>query len=118
MRDQQLRLSDEETLATARTTQGEHLYLEAEGYKCSTEDLLNVLIGVAADQGTIESVCADLVGTPDPQTIRNYIRPVAKQGVARVRYLARNYASQRLKSPCPPSGQCDCGTWQREWTNA
>jgi hypothetical protein len=29
--------------------------------------------GVAADQGTIESVCADLVGTPNPETIRCYV---------------------------------------------
>jgi putative transposase len=48
------------------------LPLQAEGYKCTTEDLLNVLLGVAANRGTIESVCADLVGTPDPETIRTY----------------------------------------------
>jgi putative transposase len=28
---------------------------------------------VAVNRGTIESVCADLVGTPDPQTIRGYL---------------------------------------------
>ena len=27
---------------------------------------------MAANRGTIESVCAELVGTPDPQTIRGY----------------------------------------------
>jgi putative transposase len=51
----------------------DHLELEANGYTCSTNDLFNVLLGVASNQGTIESVCGDLVGTPDPQTIRNYI---------------------------------------------
>ncbi len=51
----------------------EHLELEADGYTCLTSDLLNVLLGVASNQGTIESVCANLVGTPNPQTIRNYI---------------------------------------------
>lgn len=31
------------------------------------------LLGVAATRGTMESVCADLVGTPDPRTIRGYL---------------------------------------------
>jgi len=44
--------------------------LHAEGYKCTTDDLFKVLVGVAATKGTLEAVCADLVGTPDPQTVR------------------------------------------------
>src|SRR5438552_1768142 len=44
-----------------------------EGYACTTDDLLKVLLGVAVTRGTIESVCADLVGTPEPQTIRGYL---------------------------------------------
>ena len=35
--------------------------------------LVPFLLGVAANQGTIEAVCADLVGTQDPQTIWDYI---------------------------------------------
>jgi len=50
----------------------EKLPLKAEGYKCATDDLFKVLLGVAATQSTVEAVCADLVGTPDPQTIRGY----------------------------------------------
>lgn len=46
--------------------------LNAEGYKCTTDDLFKVLVGVAATKGTLEAVCADLVGTPDPHTIRGY----------------------------------------------
>ena len=49
-----------------------HLPLEAEGYKCTTDDLLNALLGVAANQGTVLSVCRDLVGTPDAATVRRY----------------------------------------------
>lgn len=48
------------------------LSLHAEGYKCHTADLFKVLLGVAATRGTLEAVCADLVGTPDPQTVREY----------------------------------------------
>lgn len=66
-------LTDEKVLTEAHTMLSEHLELEANGYKCSSDDLYNVLLGVAANRGTIEAVCADLAGTPDPQTIRDYI---------------------------------------------
>jgi putative transposase len=68
-----LELTDEEVLEHARSGLEEHLALEADGYKCSTEGMLDVLLGVAVNRGTLESVCADLVGTPDPETIRGYL---------------------------------------------
>ena len=69
-----LELTDQEVLLHTQDRLHEHLPLHADGYVCSTEDLLAVLVGVAANQGTIESVCADLVGSPDPQTIRGYFK--------------------------------------------
>ena len=66
-------LTDKTVLEEARSILDYHLDVQAEGYKCATEDLLNVLLAVAADQGTIESVCADLVATPNPETIRQHI---------------------------------------------
>ena len=66
-------LTDQEVLQHAYSTLQEHLPLQAHGYTCTTADLLKVLLGVAVTRGTIESVCADLVGTPDPQTIRGYL---------------------------------------------
>jgi putative transposase len=68
-----LELTDEEVLEHARSGLEEHLALKAAGYKCSTEGILDVLLGVAATQDTLESVCADLVGTPKPETIRRYL---------------------------------------------
>ena len=59
-------------LTHARQALRPHLPLEAEGYKCTPDDLLNVLLGVAANQGTIVTVCRDLVGTPDAATIRSH----------------------------------------------
>src|SRR4029453_14357990 len=50
----------------------EKLPLKADGYKCTTDDLFKVLVGVAATKSTLEAVWADLVGTPDPQTISGY----------------------------------------------
>jgi len=72
MADDTLKLTDQKVLSHAHTLLEEHLPLEADGYSCTTADLLNVLLGVAANQGTIESVCADLAGAPDADTIRTY----------------------------------------------
>jgi len=65
-------LSAQEVLRHTQALLEEHLPLNAEGYKCTTDDLFKVLVGVAATKGTLEAVCADLVGTPDPHTIRGY----------------------------------------------
>jgi putative transposase len=68
-----LKLSDREVLQYARETLQQHLSLQADGYVCTSDDLFNVLLGVAAGRGTVESVCADLVGSADPETIRGYL---------------------------------------------
>lgn len=65
-------LSAQEVLQHTQELLEEKLPLNAEGYKCTTDDLFKVLLGVAATKSTLEAVCADLVGTPDPQTIRGY----------------------------------------------
>ncbi len=67
------KLTEREVLEYAQTGLQEHLPLEAAGYKCSTADLVNVLLGVAVSGATVEAVCADLVGTPDADTIRQYL---------------------------------------------
>jgi hypothetical protein len=51
----------------------ETLPLKAEGYKCTTDALCQVLVGIAVTKSTVEAVCAELVGTPDPQTVRGYL---------------------------------------------
>jgi hypothetical protein len=66
-------LTAQEVLRHAQDLLEKQLPLKAEGYKCTTEDLFKVLLGVAATKGTLEAVCADLVGTPDPHTIRGYL---------------------------------------------
>lgn len=74
MTNDTLDLTDQKVLTYAQDCLREHLPLQAQGYKCTTDDLLKVLLGVAAQRGTLESVCADLVGTPDPETIRTYFK--------------------------------------------
>jgi putative transposase len=68
-----LKLNDREVLQYARETLQQHVSLQADGYVCTTDDLFNVLLGVAAGCGTVEAVCADLVGTANPETIRGYL---------------------------------------------
>jgi putative transposase len=67
------KLTAQDVLTHARTRLRDHVSLHAAGSVCTTDDLLNVLLGVAVTQGTIEAVCADLPGTPNPETIRRYL---------------------------------------------
>jgi hypothetical protein len=67
------RLTDQDVVRRARACLQAHLPLQADGYVCTTADLFNVLLGVAVNRGTIEAICADLVGTPDAETIRRYL---------------------------------------------
>lgn len=68
-----LKLSDQEVLNKAREVLKEHLPLEAEGYVCTTDDLDNVLLGVAANRGTLQAICTDWLEIADPETIRGYL---------------------------------------------
>ena len=60
------KLTDHDVLQHTRRRLQAHLPLHADGYVCTTDNLLDVLLGVAVNRGTIEAVCADLVVTPDP----------------------------------------------------
>jgi hypothetical protein len=73
MTDHTPKLTDQDVLHHARARLRDHLPLQADGYVCTTDDLLQVLLGVAVNRQTIEAICADLVGTPDPETIRRYL---------------------------------------------
>jgi len=73
MSNDTLKLNDREVLQYTRETLQAHLPLHAAGYRCTTDDLFNVLLGVAAGRGTVESVCADLAGSPDAETLRGYL---------------------------------------------
>jgi hypothetical protein len=71
--DDQPKLDDVEVLRRAQATLNKHLPLEADGYHCTSETLYQVLIGVGVNQGTVESVCAELAEAPDGETIRTYL---------------------------------------------
>lgn len=51
----------------------EHLAIQADGYICHTEMILNVLIKASAENSSLEAVCADLEEVADSNTIREYL---------------------------------------------
>jgi putative transposase len=69
-----LKLTDVEVLEQTAQLLKEHLPLKADGYICTTEDLINILLGVAANCGTVQALGTDLVDSPGPETIRGYLR--------------------------------------------
>lgn len=71
--DDRPKLTDAEVLAQAQDTLAQHFDLHAEGYVCRTATLYQILIGVAANRGTLHSVCGDLPGAPDAETVRLYL---------------------------------------------
>lgn len=68
------KLPDEKVLSQAKKTLEIFLPLEAGGYCVTTNTLYGILIGIAANRGTTESVCAELASAPNPETIRCYFR--------------------------------------------
>lgn len=67
------KLTDAEVLAEAQHTLAQHFELHAEGYVCTTATLYQILIGVAAKRGTLNSVCQELPAAPDAETVRLYL---------------------------------------------
>ncbi len=67
------KLTDDQVLEYARQGLEAHLPLSADGYKCTTEDLLHILLMAATRQCTIESACAELESGPGAETVRQYL---------------------------------------------
>ncbi len=62
----------------ARSRVGQFLPLEADGYACTTEQLVDVLLAVSAQKETIEQVCADLQIKVGAETVRGYFNQQLK----------------------------------------
>ena len=103
------KLTEREVLDQARTELQEQVPLTADGYLCTPAELWNVLLGTAANAGTLEQVCQDLIGAPSAAAVRGYVnaqwqadalpylerqlnRGLASQVPARVRWEARDLA--------------------------
>ena len=67
------KLTDDQVLEHANQSLDAHLPLVAEGYKCTPEGLLHILLVAAARRCTIESACAELNSGPGAETVRQYL---------------------------------------------
>lgn len=66
------RLSDTQTLQTARSIVQPHLPLKAGGYTCQSQHLYDALLAACASGETLEAVCRELPGAPTAGTLRRY----------------------------------------------
>ncbi len=69
----QYELKANDVYAYTLETLKEHLPIQADGYICHTEMILNVLIKASAETSSLEAVCADLEEVADSNTIREYL---------------------------------------------
>lgn len=66
-------LKAEDVRAYTLQTMKEHFAIKAEGYCCTTDMILDVLIKASAECSSLEAVCADLEQVADSNTLREYI---------------------------------------------
>lgn len=67
------KLTDRRTLDFTIAILEQCFDLSADGYICQTRDLYQVLVTAAVRQTYIETVCNDLTGAPDGNTVRGYL---------------------------------------------
>ena len=71
-------LSETAVLEVARSRVVQFLPLEASGYACTSEQLVDVLLAISAQKETLEQVCADLRIKVGAETIRGYFNDQLK----------------------------------------
>lgn len=50
-----------------------HLHIDAKGYCCHTDMIIDILLKASAECSSMEAVCADLTDIADSDTVREYI---------------------------------------------
>jgi putative transposase len=95
------KLKADQVLEYAHQGLQDHLPLSADGYKCTTDDLLNILLTAATGRCTVETACTELKSGPGAETVRQYLNE--QLTVERLPELERNlgvalvgHAPQRL----------------------
>jgi hypothetical protein len=66
-------LKGEDVRAFTLQTMKKHFAIQAEGYSCTTDMLLDVLMKASAECSSLEAVCADLEHVADSNTMREYL---------------------------------------------
>ncbi len=71
MTDNTPKLTGRAVLAQAQQRLQKHLNFKADGYVCNAEQLVHILLGIAATKNTLEAVCAELETSPCAATVRS-----------------------------------------------
>jgi putative transposase len=74
-------LKAEDIRAFTIQTMKQYLAIEADGYLCKTDMILDVLVKASAECSSLEATCADLAAVADSNTMREYVNralPVRK----------------------------------------
>jgi len=70
---QSIKLTDRATLDCTMNSLKKHFRMSAEGYKCHTDDVWQIVVTAAARRSTLEATCDDLADAPAANTVRGYL---------------------------------------------
>jgi putative transposase len=89
---------------TQQTVQ-DHLSIEAGGYKCNAEMVVDVLLKAASENSSVESACRDLVNIADSNTIREKLNEQFEVGDLWKQELELNQAlASQIPTAMPTGG--------------
>ena len=100
-------LSHLDVLRHAEQRLAQHLKLKAGGYRCSTTQLLHLLLGLAASRDTLESVCSHLQDCPSPAAFRRYINEHLQAAELPALETDLNGTLAAAVPTCLPQGEVD-----------
>lgn len=69
-----------------------HLSLKTEGYRCTTEQVLNLLVKAAAEGSSLEAVCSDHADGIDGNTVREQLNAALEVAQLRQQEAEMNQA--------------------------
>jgi len=81
-----------------------HLSLKTEGYRCTTEQVFNVLLKAAAEGSSLEAVCSDQAGGLDGNTVREHLNAALEVSQLRQQEAEMNQALASLIPLAMPRG--------------
>jgi putative transposase len=81
-----------------------HLSLKTEGYRCTTEQVLNVLVKAAAEGSSLDAVCSDQPSGVDGNTLREQLNAALQVPHLRQQEMEMNQALASAIPPAMPRG--------------
>lgn len=98
-------LSAETMRDMTQKTVRENLSIEANGYRCDSEMLVDVLLKAASENSSVEATCRDLVEVADSNTIREYLNEAFDVGELWEQEAALNSAlAKQIPGDMPRGG--------------